>query len=158
MPNLIGTPEWNQYSLHRFVFQYAKVPQSANIQLALSATDATSGSLGVTNAVLPFGGSIVAITWSWSGSIGSGTFTATPQTGPAGSVANITNGRLIATALATQQGFQRDDAQSLKGPRWAISGTTPQLLAVNLTTTGAFPNATLDLQFDVYVLFDNLQV
>ena len=158
MPNLIGTPEWDQFSLHRFVFQYAKVPQSANVQLSLSATDATSGSLGVTNAVLPFGGSIVAISWSWSGNIATGTFTATPQIGPAGSVVSITNARLIASAIASQQGFQRDDAQSVKGPRWAVSGAAPQLLAVNLTTTGAFPNATLDVQFDVYVMFDNLQV
>jgi len=156
MPRILGTPHWPQFSLHRFTFQAAKVAASANLAMTVTATDATSGTLGINGIVLPFAGSIVRAAWNWSGAITGGTFTLTPTLNGA----NISVAKLIASALATQNGLVAVDGQE-PGARFAAptSAGVPVLLGVNLVTTSGFlPAGSLDLSVDVYVLLENVQL
>jgi hypothetical protein len=154
MPRLLGSAQWPQFSLHRFSFQAAKVAANANLAMSITATDAASGSLGITSAVLPFAGSIVRVAWNWSGAITGGNFTLTPQLG--GSA--ITAARLILTASNAQNGLISADAQEV-GARFNAPNPSAVLLGVNLVTNAGFlPAASIDLSVDVYVLFEAVQL
>src|SRR5258708_32973710 len=67
------------FELQRFSFARSSVAASlTNTALNVIASDASSGSLGVSVYIAPFAGSIVGLTADLSGSVSAGSLTLTP--------------------------------------------------------------------------------
>src|SRR5258708_24364086 len=97
------------FELQRFSFARSSVAASlTNTALNVIASDAASGSLGVSAYIAPFAGSIVGLTADLSGSVSAGSLTLTPAiNGTAVAVTPLTPQVIFSAAGQDKEGGTR---------------------------------------------------
>ncbi|HVO42632.1 MAG TPA: hypothetical protein VMT34_08415 [Aggregatilineales bacterium] len=156
MPQLLSIPQVTQFIPTRYSFAQPNVPASqSGVQMKITATDAASGTLNLTDYVLPFGGSIYAIAYRLSAAVSTGTLSLVPTINGT----PITAAGLLLSAVSDTYRFAQIDGQT-PGARFAVpaSKTTPNRLGCQITTSGTWSPTNSDLWVDVYLLFDGVQL
>ena len=160
MPQVPSVFSASTFSLRQSMFGVAVATASmVSVPLKTSLTPATGGTLAIVGYNMPFSGSLVAVSWSWSSALTAGTFSLTPTINGAA----ITNAGLLLNALPfsaanAQYGLLKIDGQSANA-RWISPayGSVPNRIGVNLTTSAGITWAgTSDLQIELLVLYDGV--